>query len=138
MKKIFSCLLSVSIIFCTQIAAAKNLSYEPSPVKLEGTITAETHFGPPNFGENPSQDAKFQVPVLVLDHPVTVLPRKGDSLNSTAYKEVKKLQMIGFSASDLQTHAGQHATVSGTLFQQQTAENYTSVLITVKKVSYAK
>lgn len=43
------------------------------PSRACGVLTTETHFGPPNFGENPKTDAKFTAWVLRTDTPVALI-----------------------------------------------------------------
>ncbi|MEI9983512.1 MAG: hypothetical protein WDN69_10070 [Aliidongia sp.] len=45
------------------------LHYEPSVVTLAGRVILESHYGPPNFGENPKSDRKFRIPILYLCAP---------------------------------------------------------------------
>ncbi len=48
------------------------LSYEPAVIQLEGQLTMELKYGPPNYGEQPKTDAKVRVPVLMLIRSVNV------------------------------------------------------------------
>jgi hypothetical protein len=43
-------------------------------VQLEGTLTERTFYGPPEFGETPSKDAREKFLILKLPKPTTVDP----------------------------------------------------------------
>ena len=53
-------------------AADKALPYEPSEVCVEGSLRGVVRYGPPNYGEEPANDALVRFMVLDLDKPVTV------------------------------------------------------------------
>src|SRR5437899_12496469 len=61
----------------SQTPVKKELSYEPTIVELEGTLTVKTYYGTPNYGENPKTDTKEKQCILVLSDPVDVIGNKG-------------------------------------------------------------
>lgn len=81
---------------------------------LYGTPHREVHWGPPNFGENPETDSKFEVWVLSLDHPVLVAGWHDDS-----GKNARKVTHIQITDEDLPVSvellAGDHVRVEGRL-----------------------
>ena len=72
------------------------LSYEPATVQLEGRLTVQSKYGPPNYGESPKTDEKVKVPVLVLSVPINVRGTPGDTQNAISVRDVRRTQ-LGFS-----------------------------------------
>ena len=131
----------ISLMACSTFSSAilaQDLFYEPTVVTVSGVITSEKHFGPPGFGETPGRDQKVDVPVLKLDQPVQTLAKQDDPTNSTSFKDVKKMQIVGQPWAEVLEHKGQHVQITGSLFQRQSSENYTSVLITATDLAYKK
>lgn len=110
------------------------LDYAPAKVSLTGTVAIESHFGRPGFGENPNIDQKEQIPVLVLDTPISVKGQPGTP-NSDTFAEVDRLQLIATDALKTSSFQGQRVKVNGVLFEQQNAENYTKVIFIVGNIS---
>ena len=129
------------IIFSVPALAQTPLHYEPAVVNLSGTVKVEIHYGPPNFGRSPRSDAVQRVPILVLDRPVTVegsLPRNGEriAVNADTYRNVNRIQLVFVPANRAPAGLdGERVSVSGTLFEKVSGENFTDVLLSVQAVS---
>jgi len=95
----FACILcsaAVAVASSGCRAATAQLTYEPSVVTLKGTLRYDEHFGPPNYGESPT-DPKIRVPVLYLDRPVDVRekPATPDDPDQEGASNVSSIQIVG-------------------------------------------
>jgi len=121
-------------------AIGVTLQYEPAVVQLTGTVRFEKHYGPPNFGGSPRTDSQVTAPVLILENPIDVEGSRaviGDPmpLNGTSYRGVTRLQLVTAGPSKaLAQFDGKHVSISGSLFQKISAQNYTDVLLTVTEL----
>jgi hypothetical protein len=113
------------------LAWGEVLQYEPATSSLSGTLVMERHYGPPNYGENPTTDSVLMVPILVLDAPVSVkgnIQKPGEriGLDSKSFSNVGRVQLV-FSTPgrSLRRFVGQHVTATGKLFEKIAGENYT-------------
>lgn len=77
----------IKLILCSQLittsfanASEKSAVVLGDMTKVCGKLTAERHFGPPNFGENPKTDSTFIAWVLMPNHPILFVS-KNDSAN---------------------------------------------------------
>ena len=111
------------------------LSYEPATVELKGRLTFEWKYGPPNYGENPTTDAKVKVPVLVLVTPINVRGTPGDAQNAASVRGVRRIQLI---LSNVKTpykeFTGKMVVVKGTLFHAFSGHHYTKVVMDVSSI----
>jgi hypothetical protein len=130
--------LFASLATLRAYAAEPVLHYEPAVTQLSGTVQLERHYGPPNYGASPLSDAVLNVPVLVLDAPVTVQgnppdPRGGLALDGTTYPDVARVQMtFAIPGINVRSLAGRHVTVEGKLFEKVSAQNFTDVVMDVQ------
>ncbi len=109
------------------------LSYGPSVVKLEGTLTSKTYPGPPNY-ENSAKGNKEETYWLIrLTRPICVDEDQKDPEVNGAHKELRLIQLV-VSPETFKTRSrllGKHVTATGTLFGGSTAHHHTLVLLTV-------
>jgi hypothetical protein len=123
---------------CFETSAQKKqwLSYEPAIVELEGKLTIEWKYGPPNFGENPKTDTKVRVPVLVLAKPVNV---HGDQENfpfDVEVKGIRRIQLLVFNLKvPYKQFTGRRVVVAGSLLHAFTGGHYTDVLMNVHSIN---
>ena len=111
------------------------LSYEPATVELEGRLTIESKYGPPNYGENPKTDAKVKVPVLVLSTPINVRGTPADEINGTTVRGARRVQLVFSNLETSPTQLiGDTVVVRGKLFHAHTGHHYTDVLIDVSSI----
>ena len=112
------------------------LSYEPEIVELEGRLTVEWKYGPPNFGENPKTDAKVRVPVLVLTKGVSVHGNPEAFPFNVEVKGIRRIQLIVFNPkSPYKEFVGKKVVVKGTLFHAHKAGHYTDVVMDVRSMN---
>ena len=112
------------------VCSGKWLSYEPATVKLTGMIERQFVYGPPNFGEDPSNDSKGDILVLVLDRGINV--GTGQDIIDEPEKCVTRLQLVFPIVPD--DAAGRRVTVVGRLFHSHTGHHFTSVLVDVEAI----
>jgi hypothetical protein len=113
----------------------KELSYEPTIVELEGTLTVKTYYGPPNYGENPKTDTKEKQWILILSDPVDVIGNKDshDDLHTVSVHNITDVQLVLLGPHD--NLIGKTVLVKGTLFHGFTGHHHTDVLMDVQSIS---
>lgn len=110
------------------------LSYD-SAIELEGKITEEWKYGPPNFGENPKTDAKVRVAVLILSKPVSVRGKPQDPINTESVEGIRRIQLHVFDLkTPLKQFIGRRVVVNGTLFHAHTGGHYTDVVMDIRSI----
>jgi len=112
------------------------LDYWPAVVELEGKLSIETFFGPPNFGENPKTDSKERSWILSLNKPINVRGKTDpDPGLSTPAENVRNLQLVlSVPRKEL---IGKKVIVKGTLFHAHTGHHHTDALMNVQSISLA-
>jgi hypothetical protein len=110
------------------------LSYEPANVELQGKLTLQWKYGPPNYGENPDTDEKFQVPILILDKAVDVRGDPNSDVNAETVHAAKQVQ-LAFTKTEYRHFVGKNVDVQGTLFRAHTGHHYTDVVMNVAKIN---
>lgn len=108
------------------------LSYQPTIVELNGTLSVKTYYGPPNYGENPDTDTKEALPVLVLSKPVNVRgnPDPKAGFDRRSVEDVREIQLV--LTTPHKEFIGKTVLVKGTLFHAFTAHHHTDVLMDVR------
>ncbi|MEE3627272.1 hypothetical protein UCD39_25365 [Nitrospirillum sp. BR 11752] len=119
-------------------AASRSLHYEPAVVELTGTVVVEDHYGPPNFGETPEEDAKLRVPMLRLDAPVDVAGDPHSDTNLSSFEDVDQMQIVLVQGRSVDGFIGKHVTVTGTLAEKLEGGDFTQVLITMRTIKLAR
>lgn len=94
----------------------------------------ESHFGPPGFGETPDTDQKENVPMLILSFPVNVQGDNSNQINQDSFSNVSKVQLILASSTNASSLVGQTISVTGSLSEAISGEQYTPVVLTVKDI----
>lgn len=122
---------------CLQAAGVDQrwLSYEPAILRLEGKLTMELKYGPPNYGEQPKTDARIRVPVLKLIEPVNVRGKPGESFNAISVKGIRRIQLILSPGTSYEQFIGKRVVVEGTLFHAFSGHHYTKVLMDVRTIN---
>jgi hypothetical protein len=142
-SKLTSIILFLLIIICGSGEAANRsqkkewLSYQPTVVKLKGTLRIKQYYGPPNFGENPETDAKEELPVLDLISPVNVRanPNPMAEFDRTSVEELLEIQLI--LKKPHKQFINKTVYVTGTLFHAFTGHHHTDVLMDVRSIRLA-
>ena len=99
---------------------------------LTGKLTIEMFSGPPNYGEETSNDVKEEEYVLLLENSLNMLAPLTDSSFYVEKPNIKKLQLI--SGTSLKHHLNSNIKVTGTLMRAQTGHHHTEVLLEVKNI----
>ncbi|WP_322404040.1 DUF4431 domain-containing protein [Massilia luteola] len=94
---------------------------------MSGTVTIETFFGPPGYGESPATDLKEQQAILHLTKPLCTVA----SQDNPAEHDQATVTLVPMGKFSLQPFAGKLVTVSGPLFHAITGHHHTPVLIAI-------
>jgi hypothetical protein len=116
------------------------LSYEPTVVKLTGTIISRTFPGPPNYESIKGGDEPETYWLLVLRRPVCVNEGQPGEFNE-AKKGIRRIQLVFHSedAYDKYRHLpGKRVVATGTLYAGFTGHHKTPVLLRVNTLRGAK
>ena len=123
------------LVFCaicqlTTVAQEKQwLSYGPG-AELEGRLTVQWKYGPPNFGENPKTDTRLKVPIIVLSKAINVRGTPGDAHNSVSVQGARRIQLLFNDPSvDYKALVGKDVRVKGALWHAMTGGHYTDVVL---------
>lgn len=121
------------------IARSTCLSYEPSVVRLRGTLVRKTFPGPPNYADIHRGDKAEVYWLLNLSRPVCVDQDNTQPDSNPAHKDIRQLQLVVPAEfySKYKSLVGHRVSVSGTLFGEHTAHHRTPVLVTVKSLAKA-
>jgi len=88
-------LIGLLVILCLPLVAQGSKedcqSYEPVISEITGRITKKLHFGPPNYGEDPKNDAKEIAFILHLDQPICV--KASGRLENSDEFNIKEIQL---------------------------------------------
>ncbi|HLN97987.1 MAG TPA: DUF4431 domain-containing protein [Pyrinomonadaceae bacterium] len=131
------CLLTPILAIEVRTQNRQWLSYEPAVVELEGELTVEPKYGPPNYGENPKTDAKVRVPILRLSTSVNVRGTPGDGFNANSVREAKRIQLLFRPGASYDQFIGKKVRVKGTLFHAFSGHHYTKVVMDVRVINDA-
>ncbi|HEX7334337.1 MAG TPA: DUF4431 domain-containing protein [Pyrinomonadaceae bacterium] len=136
--KLITLLFVLFLLSGLEVAAQQKnrwLPYEPATVELEGRLTVQSKYGPPNYGENPRTDAKVKVPVLVLLTPVNIRGTPGDATNAKSVRGVRRIQLILLNIkTPYKEFTGKIVVVKGTLFHAHSGHHYTRVVMDVSSI----
>lgn len=116
------------------------LSYEPTVVKLSGTLIRKTFPGPPNYASVSRGDKPETYWLLNLPQPVCVDQDKTSADLNPAQKDVRVIQLVvpqKFYKKYKQL-VGKKIIATGTLFGEFTGHHHTSVLLTVIDLTKAE
>lgn len=117
-------------------ASQQDYEYGPTVSVITGTITKESFYGPPGYGEYPKTDKREEFYMLVLDKPVNVI-YKGevtDENDDYTHKGVSKIQLLPADNIDLTNYKEKKVRLTGTFFWGHTGHHHTDVLMDVEKL----
>jgi hypothetical protein len=109
------------------------LPYGPATVELTGVLKVEDHFGPPNYGEDTTSDARLHVLMLHLTRPVVLCL---DSLH-TRTDSIAKIQLRVSPALRAEALIGRRVTASGYLEAQIWGSDFTEVVLWARSLQEA-
>jgi len=105
-------------------------------IGVSGVLHKEIHWGPPNFGENPSTDSKFIAWILHVDAPFNVKnPFKADRGKEIKVIDVQLELSSTFSNDQIAALADKHVIVEGPLWKATTPGDVTDFNIAVAKAT---
>ena len=114
------------------------LRYEPSVVRIAGSIERATFPGRLNYEDTAAGDEPEPYWILHLDSPVKVIGSDPEMLNVTEDK-ISEMQLVFMSGerqyAKYRNLVSLHVIVTGTLYHATTGHHHTTVLITVKKIN---
>jgi len=116
------------------------LSYEPSVVRLTGTIIRKTFPGPPNYESVEQGDSPEVAWLLVLSKPICVEKDAKDPDLNPAQKDIRKIQLVFRDSTAYKNQkdlVGKGVIARGTLFGAHTGHHHTPVLLTVSTLTKA-
>jgi hypothetical protein len=112
----------------------QNYQYDSVSV-ITGTITTESFYGPPGFGEHPKTDSKEESYILTVEKPITVISKETDeNATNTTKENVTRIQLIIPDNNDASGYKNKTVRLTGTFFGPQTGHHHTDVLMDVQKV----
>lgn len=117
----------------------RNFFYEPSVSEIQGKLTFNSFYGPPNYGETPEIDMLERVWILNLDilinvHQVKSRLSEGE-FNSTLYN-IDRIQLSNArDRINLSEYENRIIKIKGTLWEANTGHHFTPVLMDVISLS---
>jgi hypothetical protein len=129
--------LSAACVAQTQ-STNECISYEPSVVKLTGTLVRKTFPGPPNYESVRKGDRSETYWLLELPRPICVDESKEQ--RDPAQKDVRRIQLVVNEETYKNQKAlvGRRVVATGTLFGAITGHHHTPVLLQVKTLAKAE
>jgi hypothetical protein len=112
------------------------LSYYPAVARLQGKLIKVSKYGKPSYGENPENDEKVEIAVLILQTPVRVKARPTSGVNNESLSNVSFVQLIfPPEVGSYSKHLDKDIVVAGTLVRGHKGEHFTDLVMTVKAVN---
>jgi len=127
MLKIVWKILCILLIGCTVLSASACEKYGLPGTTLVGTVTVETFYGPPGYGESPETDSKEPQLILHLAKPLCTLASDEDP----AEQDQVKVTMVPMGNLSLRAFVNKTVAVRGSLFHAFTGHHHTAVLIEI-------
>jgi len=110
-------------------------------IRLLGTLTERTFYGPPNFDKTPAKDLRDKVLVLKLENPITVEPIENaeakNSANLNTFRHVRQVQLFfpDSEEANARKFLGRTVLATGILDEANAPRQYTDVTMTVKSLN---
>jgi len=133
-------LLGSAACFAQVSSVTSCVSYDPSVVRLTGTLIRKTFPGPPNFESIRGGDEPETYWLLNLPKPICVNQDNTEPDLNPMQENVRRVQLV-LDPSVYKQYGnlvGKRITVTGTLFGAHTGHHHTPVLVTVKTLQKAK
>ena len=134
-------LVSATVCPAQPQASTKCLAYEPTIVKLVGTLVRETFPGPPNYANVQKGDRPETYWLLKLAHPVCVEADKTDDSVNRAQMEIRMIQLVFTDSTGYKKYkdlVSKEVVATGKLFGSISGHHHTSVLLTVGELTRAQ
>jgi hypothetical protein len=121
--------LCIWLICCTSLDVRACEKYDNPGVTLAGTLSVETFYGPPNYGESPKTDARERQAILHLAKPLCTIA----SPDNPAEKDQVRVTVAPMGSLSLRQFVGRMVKVRGSLFHAISGHHHTQVLIAIRK-----
>lgn len=123
-----TCLISLLALGAAQAAC---LHYEPTQVRISGTLVRQTFPGPPNFASVARGDTAETGYYLKTVKPLCTTAHPYEEASSYQNQHLVQLVLSTGQYRQLRPKLGQMVNLKGTLFDSSTGHHHTSVLMTV-------
>lgn len=111
--------------------------HEPG-VRLEGTLVRRWFYGPPGFGETPKLDAREEVFVLQLAHPIKLVAPPNPTKDETCGDELSHITQVQVWAfheqKEIRENVGKVVAITGTLDEDPSPGAHINVQITPESI----
>lgn len=112
-----------------------NYSYYPSISELTGTLTKQTFYGPPSYGENPSTDRIEEAYILRLNAPINVFAREEKIEEGNFDHTFLNVQEVQLSVREKIDNLSEcQIKATGVLYGAHTGHHRTKVLLDTEKI----
>ena len=113
------------------------LSYYPSVSRLQGKLIKVQKYGKPSYGENPENDEKVEIAILILKSPVRIKASSASSVNNESTTNISFVQVIfpREMAKTHEKHFDQDILLAGNLVRGHKGDHFTDVVMQVKAVN---
>lgn len=113
------------------------MTYEPSVVKLRGTLVRKTFPGPPEYQDIRRGDRPETYWLIKLIQPVCVAEDKIEPELDPAHENIRIMQLVVDAGmyKRYRGFVGKRILATGTLFGEHTAHHRTPVLMTVNTLA---
>lgn len=107
----------------------------PERLSLRGSVRVESHYGPPGYGETPTQDKRLRIFVLKLPTPIDVCADTSTVAPQAMLQGVAALQLTDdVDTTALKKVMGIQVEVFGTLRHKVLGTDFTDVVIRVDSI----
>lgn len=129
---VFSSIASSSYASCIHLP-----EYDDTTVTygtFSGYVIKKQEWGPPNFGENPKTDSRWNAVFLKLDHPVA-LCNKDNTPSSEVLNCIQIIDMAACGSPPFASYSNKHLTIFGPLDNADGPAQLTPITMDCQKLS---
>ena len=135
--------IHILFLFSSPVYAGNPIvHYEPSRVKLSGSLDLQTFPGPPNYESIADGDRMERHFYLKLDQPIDVLESKEDTDQNSENEKNVQIVQLAINGEDealwskfRRAGKGAHVVITGELFHRLTGHHHSRVLLSVEKLN---
>ncbi len=123
------------------IGQQSSYRYDTAGITLRGTLIERRVYGPPGYGETPTQDAHETILILRLSEPISVEPAANAEANGSpnldSAKNIRELQLFMSRPQvvEARKHLRQTVAATGRLNESVTAAQRTKVWLDFKSLN---
>lgn len=127
----------ILVFLCGCSTTASSAITTGTDVTLRGALVREAHWGPPNFGETPKIDSRFDAWLIKLDDPIAI--KVGAEIGKSKTLRVGKIQ-LNFNKLDqkqnwLRDLSNKEIMASGKLWTSTTPGDIAPVVMEVTQIN---